>query len=129
MKRAAGIPEILLVDDEPLVGMLTEDMLTDLGYVRAKLVTRLADARKAAMFETINFAVLDVNLGAGEFVFPVADILAARHIPFLFATGCGRRDIPRRFRDRPILEKPFSAGELAAAVGDLVRRTPNAMAR
>jgi len=115
-------PKILLVDDEPLAAMLTEDMLAHLGFACARLATRLDDAKRAALRERFDFAVLDVNLGGGQFVFPVADILAARQIPFLFATGHGRADIPSQYRNRPLLEKPFSAEELAAAVGKIAPR-------
>jgi hypothetical protein len=63
--------------------------------------------------------MLDVNL-AGEPSFPVADILIERGLPFLFATGYGRQGIDERYRDRPMLQKPFLATELGQALAEIV---------
>ena len=63
--------------------------------------------------------MLDVNL-AGEASFPVADLLAERGIPFLFATGYGRQGIDERYRDYPLLQKPFRAEELGRALAALI---------
>jgi hypothetical protein len=54
----------------------------------------------------IGAAILDVNLG-GELVYPVADVLAARGVPFVFATGYGAESIEEQFRHIPVLEKPI----------------------
>ena len=64
-------------------------------------------------------AILDVNLDGKE-IFPVADILSERGLPFVFVTGYGERSLPERFRDRPALQKPFQAEQLSAALGSLV---------
>jgi len=106
---------ILIVEDEMLVAMNIEDMLLDLGHEVAGLASRLAGAVSLAREAAVDVAMLDVNL-AGEASFPVADVLAERGIPFLFATGYGVQGIEERYRDRPILQKPFRAGELAAAL-------------
>ena len=106
---------ILVVEDEMLVAMNIEDMLLELGHEVAGLANRLGPALALATEGRFDAAMLDVNL-AGEPSFPVADLLAERGIPFLFATGYGRAGIEERFRDRPILQKPFRASELAAAL-------------
>jgi two-component SAPR family response regulator len=59
----------------------------------------------AAVHDEIDAGIIDVNLG-GEFVYPVADVLVARQIPFLFVTGYGVESIDARFRHVPILKKP-----------------------
>ena len=109
---------ILVVEDEMLVAMNIEDMLLELGHEVAGLAGRLGPALALAREARFDAAMLDVNL-AGERSFPVADLLAERGIPFLFATGYGRQGIEERFRDRPILQKPFRAAELAAALATL----------
>jgi CheY-like chemotaxis protein len=109
---------ILVVEDEMLVAMNIEDMLLELGHEVAGLASRLGPALALAKEGRFDAAMLDVNL-AGEPSFPVADLLAERKIPFLFATGYGRAGIEERFRDRPILQKPFRASELAAALAVL----------
>jgi CheY-like chemotaxis protein len=109
---------VLVVEDEMLVAMNIEDMLLELGHEVAGLASRLAPALALARDSRFDAAMLDVNL-AGEPSFPVADLLAERGIPFLFATGYGRHGIEERFRGRPILQKPFRAAELGAALAGL----------
>lgn len=101
-----------------LVAMNIEDMLLELGHDVAGLASRLEPALALASEGRFDAAMLDVNL-AGDPSFPVADLLAERKIPFLFATGYGRAGIEERFRHHPILQKPFRAAELAAALASL----------
>ena len=103
---------ILIVEDEMLVAMNIEDMLLDLGHEVAGLAGRLEPALALAREAEIDVAMLDVNL-AGEQSFPVADALIERGVPFLFATGYGLKGIPERYRDRPVLQKPFRGQDLA----------------
>ena len=97
---------ILVVEDELMIRVLLEDMLTDLGYRIVAAVARIEDAIKAATDVDIDVAILDVNLN-GHSVSPVADILASRGLPFVFATGYGEHGLPERHRNRPTLQKPF----------------------
>ncbi|HYD36910.1 MAG TPA: response regulator [Allosphingosinicella sp.] len=109
---------ILVVEDEMLVAMTIEDMLLELGHDVAGLASRLGPALALAREGQFDAAMLDVNL-AGEPSYEVADLLAERGIPFLFATGYGRQGIDQRYRDLPILQKPFLAGELGSALKEL----------
>jgi CheY-like chemotaxis protein len=102
---------ILVVEDEMLIGMLLEDMLTDLGHEVAAIVPRLKDALAAVERESYDLAVLDVHLH-GESAFPVAEALIAKGIPFVFATGYGERGLPENYRGRPVLQKPFAKDDL-----------------
>jgi CheY-like chemotaxis protein len=61
--------------------------------------------------EELDAAILDVNLG-GESVYPVADMLHARGIPFVFMTGYGSASIDPRFAMVPVLQKPIEAKAL-----------------
>ncbi|MGA7487559.1 MAG: response regulator [Xanthobacteraceae bacterium] len=96
---------ILLVEDEILVAMMMRDILTELGFAVIGPFSRLAEAMVAAVHEEIDAGIIDVNLG-GEFVYPVADVLTARDIPFVFVTGYGVESIDRRFGFIPIVKKP-----------------------
>jgi CheY-like chemotaxis protein len=80
---------ILLVEDEAMVAMLVEGMLTALGCQVVEWVANIPAALNA--IDTIEFdgALLDMNL-SGAVVFPVAEVLAARGLPFVFVTGYGR---------------------------------------
>ncbi len=96
---------ILLVEDEILVAMMMKDILTELGFSVVGPFSRLAEAMVAAVHDDIDAGIIDVNLG-GEFVYPVADVLAARKIPFVFVTGYGVESIDSRFGYVPIVKKP-----------------------
>jgi CheY-like chemotaxis protein len=100
---------VLLVDDENLVALLLEDTLAELGHSVVGPVARLATALEMARHEAIDVAILDVNIN-GEMSYPIADVLAARGIPFIFSTGYGR--LPPEYRDRPALRKPFRLDDL-----------------
>jgi CheY-like chemotaxis protein len=102
---------VLVVEDEMLIGMLLEDMLTDMGHEVAAVVPRLKDALAAVNRESFDLAVLDVHLH-GESAFPVADALIAKGVPFIFATGYGERGLPESYRGRPVLQKPFARDDL-----------------
>jgi len=106
VQAATPARRILVVEDELMIRMLLEDMLGELGYTVAAEAGRLEDALAAAQSADIDVAILDVNLN-GQPILPVADALAARGTPFVFATGYGERGLPEPYRDRPTLKKPF----------------------
>jgi CheY-like chemotaxis protein len=107
----AGL-RILVVEDDAMLAMALELTLSDLGCEVVGLASNLADAVPLAREAAIDGAVLDVNL-AGEKVYPVADILAARNIPFVFATGYGSAGLRECDRARPVLQKPYDLRSLA----------------
>ncbi len=104
--------KVLVVEDEIMIRMLLEDMLSDLGYTVAGAVGRIDEAVSMAKAGEFDLAILDVNLN-GQTVSPVAEILAERGLPFVFATGYGERGLPERFHDRPTLQKPFQQDNLS----------------
>jgi DNA-binding response OmpR family regulator len=110
---------ILVVEDEMLIGMLLEDMLTDMGYEVAAIVPRLKEALAAVERESFDLAVLDVHLH-GESAFPVAEALIAKGVPFIFATGYGERGLPENYRNRPVLQKPFAKDDLERSLKALI---------
>jgi CheY-like chemotaxis protein len=110
---------VLVVEDEYLIRMLLEDMLADLGYAVAGAVGSMAEASALAANGDFSAAILDVNLD-GEEIYPVADILSTRGLPFVFVTGYGERNLPERYRGRPTLQKPFQAEQLDAALSGLL---------
>ena len=102
-----------------IIAMDGEDALRDLGadVVTAGSVSR---AREAIGLGSIDFAVLDFNLG-NETSLPVADLLAEQGIGFLFATGYGDGlDLPERFGDITLIKKPYSGVTLAQAIGPVI---------
>lgn len=113
----AGL-RVLVVEDEMMVSMLIEDMLTDLGCIVVGPAARLDEAITLAENEQIDCAVLDVNLG-GQPIFPLADILRAKGAPFAFATGYGDAGLRDVDRGSPVLQKPFRESDLARILGEL----------
>ena len=109
---------VLVVEDELLLGILIEGMLTELGHEVVTIAPRLSTALAAVESETFDLAVLDVRL-YGESVHPVADILVGMGVPFIFATGYGRDGLPEPYRNRPVLQKPFSKDDLRRAIEGL----------
>ena len=102
---------ILVVEDEAAISLLLEDMLLDFGCEVIGPAARLSAALEAVARETVDLAILDVNV-AGEPIYPVAEALAQRSIPFVFSTGYGSAGIKDLYRDRPVLQKPFAQHDL-----------------
>lgn len=94
-----------------LVSMLLEDMLTDFGCSVVGPAPSIAEALSLVTETDIDVAVLDLNLG-GHPVFPVADALKARGVPFIFASGYGATGLTEAHRGAPMLQKPFRQADL-----------------
>ena len=109
---------ILIVEDELMIRMLLEGMLTDLGHSVAAEAGGLDEAISLAKQAEFDLAVLDVNLN-GTPVTPVVEILVERGVPFIFASGYGQRGLPEGYRTAPILQKPFQADALEEAINAL----------
>ncbi len=102
---------VLVVEDEAAISLLLEDMLLDFGCVVVGPAARLATALDTVRRERLDLAILDVNV-AGEPIYPVAEALLERSVPFVFSTGYGSAGIKDAFRDRPVLQKPFAQHDL-----------------
>lgn len=96
---------IMIVEDEALVAMILEDQLEELGISIVATCASVSEAINAIEKSAPEAAILDVNLG-GQLVYPVADRLIDRGIPFVFITGYGRESVDRRYSFVKILEKP-----------------------
>jgi len=96
---------ILVVEDEPLVAMNLSKSLAELGFSVVGPYSTLAKAATAAVETEVDAALLDVNL-SGETVYPVAEILASKNVPFAFITGYGTEALPSKYANAPVLQKP-----------------------
>lgn len=106
---------VLIVEDDALLGMAIGLCVEDAGYEVAALARTVDAALETLSHETVDAALLDVNL-QGELVFPVANALAERGVPFVFVTAHPPRDIPERHRHRPIVPKPYHDAAICAAL-------------
>ena len=106
---------VLVVEDEPLVAMLIEDVLAEFGCSVAATASRMDDALAKASSLDFDLAILDVNLN-GTKTFPVAESLAGRRIPFVFSTGYGEGGLPDEWRGNPTIQKPFTENAVRDAL-------------
>jgi CheY-like chemotaxis protein len=113
---------ILVVEDEMMVAIMLEEMLTKLGCKVVK-AARVSKAVQLVITAAIDGAILDVNV-AGEAVYPVAHKLQERGIPFIFSSGYGASGLPVEYRDRPTLSKPFQQEELAPILVNAILGPP-----
>ena len=111
---------VFVVEDEIMIRMLLEDMLADLGYGVAASAGGLNEAMILAKESEFDLAILDVNLN-GDPVYPVADLLMQRGVPFAFSTGYGERGLPEPYRGRPTLQKPFQLENLESILTSIAR--------
>lgn len=108
---------VLIVEDEFFVAMQIEDALQSFGCETSGPYSTLELAGQASRREPVDIAILDINLN-GESVYPLADELRERGIPFVFLTGYASTDLPEVSRSMPRLQKPFDS----AAIRDLMQR-------
>jgi DNA-binding response OmpR family regulator len=112
---------VLVVEDEYFVA---DDIARALGRLGVDVVGPVADPATAMQLverEEIDGAVLDINL-KGEMIYPVADALRVRGVPFCFATGYDSVVLPPHYRNVPRWEKPFDSEKLAAEITSMIRR-------
>ncbi len=119
-ERTSG-GSVFLVEDEVMIRMMVADMLEELGYSIAAESGEIGDALKLAQSVEFDLAILDVNVN-GKVISPVADLIASRNRPFMFATGYGASGLPAEYRDRPALQKPFQIETLGRAIDQALKR-------
>jgi CheY-like chemotaxis protein len=110
---------VFIVEDEALILDTLQDMLQGLGCRVVESALRVDEALAKLASLQVDVAVLDVNV-AGRRIDPVADLLAERGTPFLFASGYGRGSLPAAHRERVLLAKPYRTTDLKAALNSLL---------
>ena len=121
MTNALQGRRVLVIEDESLVAMLLETILDDMGCSVIGPESNIDDGLRSAMGEaSLDAALLDVNV-AGQEVFPIAEALKARGVPFVFSTGYGESGLPEHWRGNPTIQKPFTE----AAIRDALMKALN----
>ncbi|HEY1073147.1 response regulator [Brevundimonas sp.] len=116
MTNALQGRRVLVIEDESLVAMLLETILDDMGCSVVGPESNIDDGLRTATHEAaLDAALLDVNV-AGREVFPVAEALKTRGVPFVFSTGYGEAGLPEHWRGHPTIQKPFTEGAIRDAL-------------
>ena len=109
---------ILVVEDSPVVGPFTVDILADLGCKVVGPAPNMASARKIIEDGLFDAALMDIHI-RGERVFPLCELLEARGVPFVFTSGYADWTMPDKWRDRPRLQKPYTVDQVEEALAEL----------
>ncbi|MBL8659232.1 MAG: response regulator [Rhodospirillales bacterium] len=109
---------VLIVEDEFMIAMAVEAVVTDAGGVVVDMAATLEQALQLARSAELDAALLDINLN-GKASFEVAETLAARGIPYAFVTGYGKQMVPQAYASVPLLMKPYARSELVRLLGVL----------
>lgn len=107
--------QVLIIEDDALVAMLLQDMLTDIGFEVVGTIDQYAEAFEKAKSMAFDVAILDVSLN-GPHTFQIAEAIADRGIAFLFSTGYNSGILPLSLRHVPLLQKPFQQSNLKQAL-------------
>jgi len=115
MNRLLNGKRVLFVEDEMILAMGIERQLCDAGCDVVGPYGSVGKAMTAARTGGFDVALLDIDLHGSE-TYPVADILAARGIPFAFLSGADLKSLPARFAGIGLLTKPFRQQDLFATL-------------
>ena len=111
---------ILLVEDSPVVGPFTADLLIELGYEVAGPAPNMATARELIDGGEIDAALMDVHI-RGERVFPLCEVLDERGVPFVLTSGYADWAMPDKWRERPRLLKPYTIDQVQTALDQVLK--------
>jgi DNA-binding response OmpR family regulator len=112
---------VLVVEDEPLIGMDIEDAVEALGHEVVGPIAELDEALDLATSAAFGCAILDINILGGH-SYPVADMLLKRGLPVLLLTGYRQETLPARLHEEARLAKPFTGAQLDKQIRDLCAR-------
>ena len=118
---AVGPRCVLVVEDDAFLASLLEDILASAGYRALKATNVEAALRFVRTDETIDAALLDINVN-GEEVYPVARELAQRGVPLVFASAYGPEAVMEEFHGCGVVQKPYLPGLLLAALANALSR-------
>jgi CheY-like chemotaxis protein len=110
---------VLVVEDEMLVLMALEDMITDLGCTAISVAGNIDKALDLLATKVFDLATLDVNLN-GQRSYSIAQALSEHGVPFAFSTGYGEHGVSEDYGTRPVLRKPYTCPQLVEVLKTLV---------
>lgn len=105
--------KVLIIEDEAMIALMLEDSIAALGHHVCGIAATVEDAQRRVAGGGFDLAIVDCHL-KGEDAWPVVDMLAQAHVPFILSSGGSLEDMPAAYAERPLLSKPYSV----AAIGD-----------
>ena len=109
---------ILIIEDSPVVGPFTVDVLEELGCEAVGPAPNMAAARELIDAEAFDAALMDIHI-RGERVFALCEVLEARGVPFVLTSGYADWTMPDKWEDRPRLQKPYTIADVGEALEGL----------
>ena len=109
---------ILVIEDSPVVGPYTVDILEELGCEVVGPAPNMAAARDMISNETFDAALMDIHI-RGERVFTLCEVLEGKGVPFVLTSGYADWTMPEKWQDRPRLQKPYTIGDVSEALAGL----------
>jgi CheY-like chemotaxis protein len=109
---------ILVVEDSPVIGPFTADLLGELGCEVLGPAPNMAAARELVEAGEFDAALIDIHI-RGERVFPLCEMLEAQDVPFVFTSGYADRQMPEKWEDRPRVQKPYTLEQIEKALSAL----------
>jgi DNA-binding response OmpR family regulator len=103
---------ILLVEDEAMIAMMLEEYVDTLGHHVQGVASTLSEAYAMVEVGGFDLAILDCHLD-GEEVWPIAELLERKGIPYILSSGGSINEVPEAFADRPMLSKPYTIGTIS----------------
>jgi CheY-like chemotaxis protein len=108
---------ILLIEDSPVVGPFTAELLEELGCEVVGPAPNMAAARELVDRGGFDAALMDIHI-RGERVFPLCDVLGAKGLPFVLTSGYADWQMADKWADRPRLQKPYKLDQVRQALSE-----------
>ncbi len=124
MPQRAGVPNILVIEDEPLIAAMLDELIGSWGIV-VHVARNLGEARVALSGLRLNAALIDFSLGHDERASEIIDVLVERGTPVAFVTGYDHDAVEPRHASLPLLRKPFTERELCTLLSLLLGPVEN----
>lgn len=112
---------ILIVEDEAVIALDLTGLLKEHGATVVGPAGDVSQALRLIAVSKADCAVVDIGLG-GERAWPVVEALEQAAVPFVFLTAYYEKELPPRYRSRPVFQKPVSRGLLLDAIAILTAR-------
>ena len=115
----ADAKRVLVVEDDPVIAMVIEDVLRDMG-LKVLIILTLAHALLEIETHQVDAVLLDMRL-RGESARPMVLALVERKLPFAVLSGSDQSGLQQEFPQIRLLPKPFGKAQLQQAVRELLK--------